>query len=68
MINPMSKNATILIYHHGDLDGICAAAELYKEEAKKISGRVELIHNGRSTEAIHKEILGKLRGIASISM
>lgn len=26
----MSKNATILIYHHGDLDGICAAAVVSK--------------------------------------
>jgi dTMP kinase len=61
---PYEQDADI----YGDVEKQRLIAELYKEEAKKISGRVELIHNGRSTEAIHKEILGKLRGIASIGM
>lgn len=49
---------------YGDTAKQARIAELYLKEAKTSSGRIELIHNGKSIEAIHEEILGKLRGIA----
>lgn len=48
---------------YGDAEKQAKIAELYLKEAKNSPGRIELIYNGKSIEAVHEEILGKLKGV-----